>query len=126
VHLGGLPALSVIDPKLGHQDGNLYWGPPLGKVSASTFFDKYRASEPFKLSKEVYAAGFESHSLAADPLLTSTAASNSDYSLRAGSPAIDAGAKLPAEWPDPLREADSGSPDIGCLPAGAKMFKLGP
>ena len=76
LHTGGLPALSVIDPKLGHQDGNVYWGPPLGKVSAGTFFDKYRASEAFKLSKEVYADGFESHSLAADPLLASTAAAN--------------------------------------------------
>jgi hypothetical protein len=126
LHLGGLPALTVIDSALGHQDGNLYWGPPLGKVSAGTLFDRYRSSEAFKASKGVYAPGFESHSLAADPLFSSTEAGQSDYSLRTGSPAIDAGAKLPVEWPDPLREQDRGAPDIGFLPAGAKMFSVGP
>jgi hypothetical protein len=129
LHLGGLSALKVVDAQHGQQDGNLYWGPMSGPVSAGNFFDRYRASPLFKLSKEVYPDGFEARSLVADPLfaaLSQTPGGASDYSLRSGSPAIDAGAKLPADWPDPLRDQDMGAADIGCLPAGMKMFDVGP
>ena len=41
-----------------------------------------------------------------------------DFGLRAGSPAIDAGVEVPTSWPDPLRESDQGAPDIGAFPFG--------
>jgi hypothetical protein len=34
--------------------------------------------------------------------------------------------KVPAEWPDSLRAADKGKPDIGALPLGAPMLRVGP
>lgn len=49
-----------------------------------------------------------------------------DVHLRAGSPAIDAGHPIPAEWPDPLRELDGGAPDIGAVPFGVSGTTLGP
>jgi MYXO-CTERM domain-containing protein len=39
-----------------------------------------------------------------------------DFRLQQGSPAINAGVAVPAEWPDPLRASDEGAPDIGALP----------
>ena len=38
---------------------------------------------------------------------------------------INAGVPLPVDWPDPLRAADKGKPDIGALPLGADAFKVG-
>jgi hypothetical protein len=49
-----------------------------------------------------------------------------DWSLRPESPAIDAGSVLPTDWPDPLRELDSGAPDIGAIPFGVTLTVLGP
>jgi hypothetical protein len=49
-----------------------------------------------------------------------------DLHLRPGSPAIDAGAEIPAEWPDPLRSLDAGPPDIGAIPFGVTDEVLGP
>jgi hypothetical protein len=39
-----------------------------------------------------------------------------DVRLDSESPAVNAGEPLPDDWPDPLREADAGKPDIGALP----------
>jgi hypothetical protein len=46
--------------------------------------------------------------------------------LQAGSPAIDAGHPIPAEWPDPLRSYDRGAPDIGAVPFGVGEPVFGP
>lgn len=48
-----------------------------------------------------------------------------DFRLPAGSPAIDAGVALPAEWSDPLREPQNGKPDAGALPLGSGRLKVG-
>jgi hypothetical protein len=48
-----------------------------------------------------------------------------DLGLREGSPAVDAGVEIPADWPDPLRGADRGRPDIGAVPLGAAPWKVG-
>ncbi len=54
----------------------------------------------------------------ADPVLAA------DLTLGEGSAAIDAGVAIPADWPDPLREAD-GKPDAGALPRGATPWRVG-
>jgi hypothetical protein len=45
--------------------------------------------------------------------------------LQAGSPAIDAGLPIPAEWPDPLRESGDAKPDSGALPHGTEAWGVG-
>jgi hypothetical protein len=42
------------------------------------------------------------------------------------SPVIDAGVPVPRTWPDSLRGADKGKPDIGALPLGAPILDVGP
>jgi len=48
-----------------------------------------------------------------------------DFRLQPGSPAIGAGATIPADWFDPLRDRGSGKPDAGAIPAGAKRLRVG-
>ncbi len=45
--------------------------------------------------------------------------------LTKGSAAVDAGLAIPAAWPDPLRDADAGKPDVGAMPFGAKVWGVG-
>jgi hypothetical protein len=49
-----------------------------------------------------------------------------DLRLDGKSPAIDAGVAIPSDWPDTLRGKDKGKPDIGAIPAGGAMPKVGP
>ena len=48
-----------------------------------------------------------------------------DVRLAAGSPAIDTGVIVPAEWRDPLRAADADAPDIGAIPQGQAGWRIG-
>lgn len=48
-----------------------------------------------------------------------------DFRLQPGSPAVDAGAPLPADWSDPLRRLEKGKPDAGAIPLGAERLKVG-
>jgi hypothetical protein len=48
-----------------------------------------------------------------------------DLRLAKDSPAVDAGVSIPAEWPDPLRSSDEGKPDLGALPLGSEMLRVG-
>ena len=48
-----------------------------------------------------------------------------DLRLREGSPAVAGGSDLPAEWPDPLRGAGKGKPDVGAVPAGGEPWRVG-
>ena len=41
------------------------------------------------------------------------------------STAVDAGEPIPGDWPDPLRESETGKPDAGALPLGAEPLKVG-
>jgi hypothetical protein len=129
LHLGALPVLTPASADQGaHADGNLYWSPGLDAKKAAGYFVKFRASPALGKSKQVYPPGFDASSLVGDPkfvkFVEGFAAAN-DYQLQVGSPAIDAGAELPAAWPDPLRGADKGRPDIGALPLGAGPLRAG-
>ena len=48
-----------------------------------------------------------------------------DLRLQQGSPAIDSGLSLPADWSDPLKQADAGKPDLGAVPLGAGPCRVG-
>lgn len=65
----------------------------------------------------------------ADPMLVAFSADwrdDTDIHLQAGSPAIDAGFPIPAEWPDALRAHERGAPDIGAVPFGLSGTTFGP
>jgi hypothetical protein len=123
VHLAAMPDFTGADPAQGAQeDGNLYWQAGLDATRAADFFASYRSSPQFAESQKSHAGGFSARSLAADPLFARSDApptEPNDYRLQPGSPAIDAGVPLPADWPDPPQEQDAGAPDIGALPLGA-------
>jgi hypothetical protein len=83
-------------------DGNLLWGV------------KARASSGTRGPHDIYA----------DPAFANL--STLDLRLSPRSPAVDAGVEIPPAWPDSLRRADKGKPDIGALPLGAAMLRVGP
>jgi hypothetical protein len=123
LHLGRLPAFVPPDPAANAvADGDLYWAPGTPEKQAAAFFQRFRASDAFTQSKKLYEAGAAAHSLVADPRFVKAeaepAAAN-DYRLKEGSPAVDAGVAVLADWPDPLRQQDRGKPDLGALPLGA-------
>jgi hypothetical protein len=110
LHLARLPSLAtpVPDQKLSSA-GNLYWSLTTPDVAAEKFLAKSAEK-----------------SLLADPKLRQIAKETRtalDAALQDGSPAINAGVDLPAEWPDPLRQQDEGRPDIGALPFKLKFVR---
>ncbi len=128
LHVERLPAYQLQDLPHLQADGNLYWQPGLEASQAATYFDKYRKSPAFQSSKSAYPPGFDAGAVVADPLFVKfdgAARATNDYGLQTGSPAINAGVAIPAEWHDPLREQDKDKPDIGALPSGAPAPKFG-
>ncbi len=127
VQLAGVPGLSFAQTRPDDDiqvDGNLFWSVSNGTAHADTFFDKLRASPAFEASKKVYTPGWATHDVYGDPLLADLA--HNDVRLNAHSAAIDAGIAIPAAWPDSLRASDAGRPDIGALPVGAALLRVGP
>ncbi|MCI0460606.1 MAG: DUF1565 domain-containing protein [Gemmataceae bacterium] len=112
-----------------HADGNLHWGLRDGPTFKGDFFAPFRKSPRFAASKKHYAPGWGARDLFADPRFNHLSArwdAPLDLRLREGSPAVDAGLELPADWPDPLRKLDRGRPDIGALAVGTAMPPVGP
>jgi hypothetical protein len=110
------------------EGGNLLWGQKGGPALKGDPFAKFRASPLFRASQKSYEPGWTTHDRAADPKferLPATESEPADLRPRADSPAIDAGRTIPADWPDPLRAADKGKPDIGVLPLGADPWGVG-
>jgi 2-oxoglutarate dehydrogenase E2 component (dihydrolipoamide succinyltransferase) len=68
------------------------------------------------------------HDVYGDPKLAHLVEGDAALDVRpmAGGAGIDAGVAVPADWPDSLRAADRGKPDIGALPLGAAMLQVGP
>lgn len=109
-------------------DGNLMWSLTDGPNVKGDVFAKFRSSPVFESSKKRYTSGWGAHDLFADPKLVRLdidPKQPADLRLQAGSPAIDAGIALPAEWPDSMRDADKGKPDLGALPMGVEMLRVG-
>jgi len=124
-----MPGSMPPSPKLDYvADGNLFWSSKDGPKFWGSFFEKWRASRGFELSKKSYPPGWEANGFFADPMFVKASRdwrTPRDYSLRKESPAIDAGIPIPEYSPDPLAELDEGEPDIGALPYGVPMFKFG-
>jgi len=106
-------------------DGNLFWvGEEKGRPEAP--FSKFRQSKAFEESKKQYAPGWTAHDVFADPQFSALAPDGktaADLSLKAGSPAVNAGVPIPSEWPDSRREPDA--PDLGAIPLGAAPWRVG-
>jgi hypothetical protein len=109
-------------------NGNLLWSVTDGPSVKGDVFAKFRSSPLFALSKKRYAPGWGAHDLFADPKfvrLENDARQPADLRLQSGSAAIDAGVALPVEWPDTLRDDEQGKPDLGALPQGTMMLRVG-
>jgi hypothetical protein len=110
------------------EGGNLIWGVRDGPALAVDPFASFRASRLFKDSQARYAPGWTTHDTFADPKferLPADEAEGADLRLRPGSPAVNGGRTLPAEWPDPLREKDEAEPDAGAIPLGVAAWGVG-
>ena len=110
------------------EGGNLIWGLNEGPTLDRDVLAKFRASPLFAESRKRYEPGWTTQDLVADPKFVSLGGDLSaptDLRLSAGSPAIDAGVPLPAEWPDPLRDKDEGAPDLGALPRQGEPWGIG-
>lgn len=131
VQVEGSPALNftAIGPEDDFQaDGNLFWAAKHGPEFTGDLFAAFRNSPPFETSKKHYAPGWSSHDLFADPKFTAFGPSPqqpTDFRLQSSSAAIDVGVVIPTKWPDPLRDADQGKPDLGALPLGAAPLTVG-
>ena len=109
------------------EGGNLLWGMKDGPLLKGDPFAKFRASPLVAQSRKRYEPGWTTHDRVEDPKFVKFAADEgvADLRLQQGSPAIDGGQSVPAAWPDPLREADKGAPDIGALFHGAEAWGVG-
>ena len=87
-------------------------------------FAKFRGGKLFEASKKQHAPGWTVGDQFADPKFVDL--DKGDLRLTRTSPAVDAGVEIPKEWFDPLRKADQDRPDVGALPLGAEMLKVGP
>lgn len=127
VHLDGMPGLNFSGPDDDlHVDGNLHWSVKTGPEFQGDFFATFRNSKVFTNSKKRYPPGWTTSDRFVDPKFLGNVADlnlSLDVRIAKDSPARDAGVPLPAGWRN-LRE-DTGKPDIGALPVGAKMFKVG-
>lgn len=124
VQEAGVPGAVVLGKEPGRlrEGGNILWGP--GGDSADPFA-RLRKSPLFAASRDVYEPGWTTRDSVADPEFVRLAAGETDLRLREGSPAVDAGETVPGAWPDPLRKADSGEPDIGAVPYGVAGWGVG-
>lgn len=125
-----VPGAVILGKEAGplREGGNVLWGVNEGPTNKADPFAKLRSSPLFKDSQRFYEPGWTTNEIVADPKFVKRAGAPgepSDLRLSEGSPAIDAGLLLPAKWPDPLREADKGKPDIGAVPFGATGWGVG-
>jgi hypothetical protein len=111
------------------EGGNLIWGLKEGPTSKEdAHFAKFRASPLFAASRQRYEPGWTTQDRVADPKfvnLTDDETAKADLRLQSNSLAINAGLPIPESWPDPLRDADEGEPDIGALPRSADPWSVG-
>ncbi|MBL9133359.1 MAG: hypothetical protein JNG86_19265, partial [Verrucomicrobiaceae bacterium] len=113
----GASFAGIKEPWALREGGNILWSP--NDTAKADLFAKFRASPLFEASKKFQPDGWTTTDRLIDPKFTSA----DDFTLQSGSPAIDTGIALSADWPDPLRE--NGKPDIGVIPHGEKPWGTG-
>jgi hypothetical protein len=128
VQMGGNPGLVFENGGDDIQaDGNLLWG--VAGPTGEDGFAAYLQTAPLLAdSKRAFAVARGASDIADHPdfvTLPDDWKEPADVRLQSGSPAIDAGIPIPADWPDPLRNRDRGEPDIGALPLGADTLRVG-
>ncbi len=109
-------------------DGNLHYSLASGDKVPADYLEKIRTCLWSEGNKKHYPAGFAAQSIVGNPKVKELHdhwTSTNDYRLEPGSPAKDAGVKIPKEWLDPLRDQDQGKPDIGALPMGTEQLRVG-
>jgi hypothetical protein len=123
-----VPGAVILGKEAGdlREGGNLLWGVKDGPNAKGKPFAKFQASPLFAASRKHYEPGWTTQDRVADPRFVKLSFTGaSDLRLQADSPAVDAGIAVPRDWPDPLRDADKGAPDIGTLPLGADAWGVG-
>jgi hypothetical protein len=126
--LPGVNFAGMKQAELLREGGNLIWGLKDGPSTKGDPFAKFRASALFQESRKRHEPGWTTDDRVANPRFRNLPPDESaaaDLRLASDSPAINAGQKLPLDWPDPLRTADEGKPDIGALPEGAEPWGVG-
>ena len=110
------------------EGGNLIWGLREGPTLSRDPFARFRSSALFEESRKWYKPGWTTDDRIADPKfvsLESDRGAPANLRLQPDSPAVGMGLPIPAAWPDPLRGAEQGRPDIGALPHGAGSWGVG-
>jgi len=125
VHLEGTPGFRF--PAADQDwfaDGQLHWSVKHGAALTATGL----AALVKRANRKGHPALWGANDRLADPKFVSFQPDwrrPSDLRLRNDSPAIDAGVAVPKDWPDPMRAADKGKPDIGAFPLGAGVVRIG-
>jgi hypothetical protein len=131
VQTTGVPGINFTGMKQAEmlrEGGNLIWGINNGSKSAGSALAKFRTSQLFHDSRRHYQPGWTTLDRVADPTLVRLPLDETiaaDLQLKATSPAINSGVRLPSRWPDPLGASDKDDPDIGALPFGAVPWGVG-
>lgn len=132
VQTNGMPGASFAGmqrPENLREGGNILWGLKDGPAYSGDMFAKFRTTSLYTGSQQRYKPGWTTHDKVINPRFSNQVASNYltllDLRLQPDSPAVNAGQTLPSAWPDSLRDADKGAPDIGALPAGVKPWGIG-
>ncbi|HUG20864.1 MAG TPA: hypothetical protein VMM56_17880 [Planctomycetaceae bacterium] len=126
--LPGVGFVGMKEPSNVREGGNLLWSPAATPEEISRHFARFRSTPLYAASQSVFEPGWTNLDRIDDPSFVSSSDDldlGPDLRLQSGSPAIDAGVNLNADWPDPLREFDPGAPDIGAIPAGAEPWRVG-
>jgi hypothetical protein len=125
-----VPGVVILGKEAGNlrEGGNLLWGLKDGPLQKADPFAKFRKSALFAESRKRYEPGWTTQDRVVDPKfvkLSADLALPADLRLQADSPAINSGQPIPVQWPDPLRDADKGAPDIGVLPYASEVWTVG-
>lgn len=124
-----VPGVVILGKVAGNlrEGGNILWGLKDGPMLKGDPFSRFRASALFKESRKFYEPGWSTQDRVADPKFVKLSADglSCDLRLQAKSLALNNGQPVPSDWPDPLRAADQGGPDIGALPHGAEAWGVG-
>lgn len=124
----GVKFVALNDGAKLREGGNILWGYKDGPALTADPFEKFRASPLFAKSKQVYEPGWTTNDRVVDPKLAGTPTDpNVKFDLRpaAGSPAIKSGESLPSEWPDVVKSPAGAKPDVGAVPHGAELERIG-